>query len=134
MNSKHKNRNNYCLIYSRNLNIKTQIFEFENNFYWKYTLITESWWLQVVDSRGMTLIKLKENFLNSQNNFCNSLIFFSLAANSLQHSWNPLPSSALGGSLWALFIAKAWRLYALDVFHVYAGDKFAFFFFILSHG
>ena len=32
MNSKHKNRNNYCLIYCRKLNIKTQIFESENNF------------------------------------------------------------------------------------------------------
>ena len=32
MNSKHKNRNNYCLIYYRKLNIKTKKFESENNF------------------------------------------------------------------------------------------------------
>ena len=45
--SKHKNWNNCCLIYCKKLNIKTQIFEFENNFcIEKYTLITGSCWLQ----------------------------------------------------------------------------------------
>ena len=93
----------------------------------------------------LTQRKLQEKILNSQNFFTNFL--------NSQNSWNSLlaietleplqtsllptsllPTSALGGSLWALFIAKAWRLYALDVFHVYAGDKFTFFFFISSHG
>ena len=49
MNSKHKNRFNYCLIcliYCRNLIIKTQIVESENIVYWKYTLIIESCWKQ----------------------------------------------------------------------------------------
>ena len=67
------------LIYCGNLSIITQIFEFENIVYWKYTLITESWWLQVVDSRGMTLIQkenYKRKFLNSQDFFKLSNIFF----------------------------------------------------------
>ena len=44
MNSKHKNRNNYYLIFCKNLNIKTQIFEFKNNFYSKYTLIKNNFY------------------------------------------------------------------------------------------
>ena len=72
------------------------------------------WWLQVVDSRGMTLTqrKLQEKILNSQNFFTNFL--------NSQNSWNSLlaietleplqtsllPTSTLGGSIWVLFIAK----------------------------
>ena len=43
-------------------------------------LMTTSCWQQRNDSSSKR--KLQEKFLNSQNIFCNSLIFFSLAANS----------------------------------------------------
>ena len=72
-----------------------QKFKHNTNIWiWNYCLLkiylnTESWWLQVVDSRGMTLTQ-KENYKRiifwTLRIFWNSLIFF-LAANSLQSSW-----------------------------------------------
>ena len=93
-----------------------------NIWIWKYCLLkiylnTESWWIQVVDSRGMTLTQRKvqekifelSEFLHSLIFFCSwSYLFWTLEPLPDSCSLlNSFPNSASGRSLGVLFIAEA---------------------------
>ena len=123
-----------------------------NIWIWKYCLLkiyldyrelmTTGCWQQRNDSNSKKFTK--ENFwtlrifslifwtLKTLETFLSSL----LAVGTLE----PLPTSASGGSLWAIFIAEAlgfqegfMPLMSSTCMEI-AGNKFPFFFFILSHG
>ena len=105
-------------------------------------LMTTGCWQQRNDSNSKKFTK--ENFwtlrifslifltLKTLETFLSSL----LAVGALE----PLPTSALEGSLWALFIIEAlgfqegFMLLMSSTCMEMAGGKFPFFFFILSHG
>ena len=93
-----------------------QKFKHNTNIWiWNYCLLkiylnTESWWLQVVDSRGMTLTQ-KENykriFLNSQDFLKLSNYFFlQLTLTELLNPCRPLPDE----ESWSSFYRWGFRL------------------------